>query len=262
VYEVADSDLVEPLRNEPAVLEGMSQTNPAWQRDAVAWYNDRAALDVVLAPRGPEGWQRISRGEEPARRPLPQTEVTNIDEDDLSISFDVDRTGQPILVKSSYFPNWEVSGAEGPYHVTPNLMVVIPTEEHVELTYGNTSVEYLGWGMSLAGLVGVGLLVRHGEVALPAPRARRRSEDGEGIVLEDGTWQPAPWPPDGEVEDEPEPDPEPIGFWDSLLAERKAELAEADERAQDAPRDGGARRSPLLDPDGELPDDESGPLRP
>ena len=258
VYEIANSELVEPLQYQPAVLEGMSDANPAWQRDAVAWYNDRAALEVVLAPRGPDAWQRIQRGEVPERQPLPKTRVTNIDEDDLSISFDVDRTGEPILVKTSYFPNWKVSGADGPYRVTPNLMVVIPTDDHVELTYGNTSVEYMGWGLSVVGLLAVALLVRRGAVALPPPRGR---EDGEHPDGGDGTWQPASWPPpDGEPE--PAPDPEPIGFWDSLLAERKAELAEADQRAKDAAGDGGAGGSTLLDPDGDLRDDETGPLGP
>ena len=33
----------------------------------------------------------------------------------------------PVVVKTSYFPNWEVQGAEGPYRLAPNLMVVVPT---------------------------------------------------------------------------------------------------------------------------------------
>ena len=62
----------------------MSERNPAWQKDAVEWYTDPAALDVFLAPDGPKGWQRIERGEEPERRPLPKTKVSNIHEGDLS----------------------------------------------------------------------------------------------------------------------------------------------------------------------------------
>ena len=68
-------------------------------------------------------------------------QVSNIEVDDDRISFDVDQIGQPVLVKTSYFPNWEVSGAEGPYRVTPNLMVVVPTDTHVSLHYGWTPVE-------------------------------------------------------------------------------------------------------------------------
>ncbi len=261
VYEIADSALVAPLENEPAVLEGMDDANPGWQRDAVAWYVDPAAQDVLLARTGPSAWQRIQRGEEPVRRSLPRTRVTDIDEDDSSISFDVSRLGQPILVKTSYFPNWKVSGADGPYRVTPNLMVVVPTEEHVELTYGNTSVEYLGWALTLAGLAGAGLLVRRGQVVFPAiaPTRRREDEEGEGGLIDDGSWQPAAWPPTDEA---PAPAPQPIGFWDSLLAERNAELAEAEQRAKDASRDRRPRRPSLDDADGDLGDDEPGPLGP
>ncbi len=50
-----------------------------------------------------------------------------------SISFDVDQVGVPVLVKVSYFPNWKVEGAEGPYRVAPNQMIVVPTENDVEL---------------------------------------------------------------------------------------------------------------------------------
>ena len=37
--------------------------------------------------------------------------------------------GVPVLVKISYFPRWHATGATGPYRVSPNLMVVIPTVE-------------------------------------------------------------------------------------------------------------------------------------
>jgi hypothetical protein len=279
VYEVDDSELVEPLVNEPAVLEGMSNTNPAWQRDAVAWYTDPAALDVVLAPDGPEEWQRIERGEDPERRELPDTKVSNIVEKDMSISFDVDRIGEPVLVKTSYFPNWEVSGADGPYRVTPNLMVVVPTSEHVTLTYGYTNVEYLGWGTSLAALAVLIWLVRQGPVTFPAKPPRRRlvgegddgdegdegggdgqrgpddpDDEGDPDDPDDLRWKPASWPP--------APPPAPVGFWDSVLAERNAELAEADDGPKDPTGDGGARGTQLLDVDGDLVDDDPSPLRP
>ena len=54
-------------------------------------------------------------------------QVSDIHEGTESISFNVDQAGVPVLVKTSYFPNWQVSGAKGVYRVTPNLMVVVPT---------------------------------------------------------------------------------------------------------------------------------------
>jgi hypothetical protein len=266
VYEVAGSELVAPLANEPAVLEGMSDKNPAWQKDAVAWYTDPKALDVFLAPGGPKDWQRIQRGENPERRPLPTTKVSNIHEGDLSITFDVDRLGEPILVKTSYFPNWKVSGAKGVYRVTPNLMVVIPTEKHVELTYGYTSVDYLGYGLSGLALVALGFMIWRGRVVFPPPKPKApRGDQGPGSDPGSGDPDdPDGWTPPAHPGEEPEEAPvaAPVGFWDSLLAERKAELAKAEQGPDDAPGDGGAGGTKLLDPHRDLGDDEPGPLRP
>ncbi|MET0421382.1 MAG: hypothetical protein ABW073_06735, partial [Acidimicrobiia bacterium] len=90
---------------------------------------------------------------------LPSVTVSNVRQTDDTVEFDVSRTGVPVMVKTSYYPNWEVSGADGPYRATPNFMVVVPTSKHVELTYGTTSVERLGRVLTVLGLVGVGLLV-------------------------------------------------------------------------------------------------------
>jgi hypothetical protein len=58
-----------------------------------------------------------------------------------------------VLVKVSYFPNWHASGADGPWRVTPNLMVVVPTSHDVTLTYGGSSADTLGLLASLVGFV-------------------------------------------------------------------------------------------------------------
>src|SRR3712207_6886029 len=52
--------------------------------------------------------------------------------------FDVSEPGVPVLVRVSYFPNWSASGAEGPYRIGPNMMVVVPTDTHVELDRKST----------------------------------------------------------------------------------------------------------------------------
>ena len=95
-------------------------------------------------------------------------QVSDIHEGTESISFNVDQTGVPVLVKTSYFPNWSVSGASGVYRVTPNLMVVVPTANHVTLTYGYTPVDWLGFLLSLLGLLGLIVLWRLPPVPVPA----------------------------------------------------------------------------------------------
>src|SRR5690606_14644807 len=84
--------------------------------------------------------------------PLDPVTVDNVEIDQASVSFDVDRVGVPVLVKVSYFPNWRAEGADGPYRIGPNMMVVVPTGEHVELTFGRTTVDYVTFAMTLVGI--------------------------------------------------------------------------------------------------------------
>jgi hypothetical protein len=117
------------------------------------------------------------RIDDPVRRRVRAARVSHIVTSDDRISFDVDRPGTPVLVKTSYFPNWKTSGARGPWRVTPNLMVVIPTSKHVSLHYGWTGVDAVGWVLTLAGLVAVVLLVRRGPLAFPAPEDETEPDD-------------------------------------------------------------------------------------
>jgi hypothetical protein len=83
---------------------------------------------------------------------VPPTTVSDITTSNTSISFNVTRTGTPVLVKESYFPNWQASGADGPWRVTPNLMVVVPTAHHVVLTYGTTTANRVGLAITALGV--------------------------------------------------------------------------------------------------------------
>ncbi len=79
--------------------------------------------------------------------------MSDIVEGTDTISFHVNRVGSPVLVKTSYFPNWVASGATGPWRVTPNLMVVVPTSHDVTLSYGMGTSGRLGLAISGAAVV-------------------------------------------------------------------------------------------------------------
>jgi hypothetical protein len=198
VFQVADSDLVEGLEHEPAVLAGGTDHVHDWvcggdvdgicagDGPAVGWFTDPAQWDVALARTGPDAWQRIDAvtdADAPERRPVPPVEVTDIEAGTDEISFSVDQVGTPVLVKASYFPNWRASGAEGPYRVAPNLMVVVPTDTEVRLTYGREPVEWVAYGLTLIGLAGLVLLVRH-------DRRRRPTATDGGPAPSDGPSEP------------------------------------------------------------------------
>lgn len=184
VFEVRGSELVTPLQYQPAVVTGPVKGEVPWMNMSVNWYTDVASQEVLLAASGPKEWQRVKATEvgggtgkvgsgisvtPPDRRSVEPPQVTAIRSDENDIVFDVDRVGSPVLVKASYFPNWKASGAKGPYRVTPNLMVVVPTSTHVELHYGFTPVDGLGYLLTFAGVALVALFARRGPIDLDDP---------------------------------------------------------------------------------------------
>ena len=201
VYEVADAATVAPLDYQPVVATGIDQSQDGWLPTSAAWFEKAGDLGVPIAATGPAAWKRVpldpvptpwrrlvlwARGQlgengpidqvpDLPRTKLPKVEVTNIAQDDDGISFDVSKPGVPVLVKTSYFPNWTADGADGPYRVTPNLMVVVPTSTHVSLSYGRTPVDWLGIALTFLGLVGLVLLARRPAIAVPPERPTRLS---------------------------------------------------------------------------------------
>ncbi len=93
------------------------------------------------------------------------------------IEFYTTGIGQPHLVKVSYFPNWKVTGAEGPYLVSPSLMLVYPTQNEVTLYYGMTPANRIGVTLSVSGWVVIVLvLVVNLVFYLKSKRAKKRCD--------------------------------------------------------------------------------------
>jgi hypothetical protein len=194
IFEVADSEIVTPLANEPVVVKGADKNAKSWLNMSEDFFLDPTQWGVELAGSGPKEWQRIQSGDSPPQTALEPVNVSNITTDDDRISFDVDQVGVPVLVKVSYFPNWQASGAEGPWRVAPNLMVVIPTSQHVSLHYGRTPIDLIAIFLTLLGIAGVVWLARTPPLAFPAPKVRPESEDvpDDALVaapVEWDTWE-------------------------------------------------------------------------
>jgi hypothetical protein len=182
----------------------------------------------------------VAVGETPAARPVEPVKVSNIKTGNESISFDVDRVGSPVLVKMSYFPNWRASGADGPWRVAPNLMVVTPTSKHVTLTYGRTGVEWLSYALTFAGLVGLGVLVWLG-------RFRFTGREGAGPD-DDGYGYDPPEPPYGGGDGDGEGDDEDWSAWAGEWPDQEPEPAADDPPSEPAGADppAGPEQAPAL----------------
>ena len=79
-------------------------------------------------------------------------------------------------------------------------MVVVPTDTHVELTYGTSGVDLGGWLVTLLGALGVLGLALLPPVRMPARRPRpRRPEPADDEAEEPGVVgdeeEPVPPPP-------------------------------------------------------------------
>jgi hypothetical protein len=197
IYRVADSDVVEALTVQPVVVEA----RPGDQRErhlelGTSWFQQPGEWAALPADDGPEAWQRIEAVVDETRlvpdpnRPaddpdgrgkqvdivvpaspieevaLPAVEVSDVEVDQQELSFRVDQVGVPVLVRVSYFPNWQVDGAEGPYRVAPNFMVVVPTENEVRLSYGRSGSDLFFYLLTVAGIGLLIVLRRRGDADL------------------------------------------------------------------------------------------------
>jgi len=237
-YKVRSSDVVVPLTTQPVVVEGIPQSplktresKDHWLEVGTSWFQDDGGWTALPVVSGPDGWQRVRAQIVPAPgqapRPtddrnlavvgpdraiqevdLPPLQVSNVDIGDDHVSFDVDRPGVPVLVKTSYFPNWKASGAKGPYRAAPNFMVVVPTGTHVTLKYGYTGIDYLAYALSLLGILGVVLLWWRGPLRMPAPSAAEVTWYDETFFLD---WDQVEGPAaDAPLDLPPDAPPEPV----------------------------------------------------
>ena len=116
-----------------------------WLAANQTWWLNEYTSGMYGADAGPVSWPRShSISALSDAYPQPSVTVTHVRVGLQSLSFHVDRVGVPMLVKISYFPRWHVTGASGPYRVSPNLMVVVPTQRDVSLTYGSTPALVVG----------------------------------------------------------------------------------------------------------------------
>jgi 6-pyruvoyl-tetrahydropterin synthase related domain len=171
IYQVGDGHLVEVPSYRPVLLD-----DPDWRGNSLTWYRTLKWLDVQLAYASKGDKDARAAFADPGRLPvrdLPHQALRSpgpvpsrmVGDDQLE--FTTDRIGEPHVVKVSYFPNWHVEGAKGPWMLSPGLMVVVPTQANVRLVYRDTPVEGAGKALTVGG---VAVLL----VPLAAGRLRRR----------------------------------------------------------------------------------------
>jgi hypothetical protein len=169
---------VEVMKNKPVRLA----TNN-WRDDAVRWYKDEPSLKVpIIWDRGEPAlaqFQSITPDQavNPPVEPINTNGQVVMEQlDNEKLTFQTTAIGVPHWIKVSYFPNWKVKGADGPFVVSPSFMMVIPRQREVTLTYGRTASNWIGQALTLLGWIAVvAVLGRH----LLMWRRRRRVAPGQ-----------------------------------------------------------------------------------
>lgn len=178
IYEIRDWSLVVPLTSEPLVVQHRpGDERERWLEVGSSYFQRPQDWKGVLVDDGPATWQRIDVEPDPSRAAPGRVAVLNtrteheqravepfeidpssirLEQDSIAFEVPEEAIGRPVLVRVSYFPNWRVTGAEGPYRAAPNFMVVVPTSTSVKFSYGYSGLDLSAYGMTLAG---IGLLV-------------------------------------------------------------------------------------------------------
>jgi hypothetical protein len=147
----------------------------------MSWFQHRDEWVAMPADDGPAEWQRIDVVPDVSRRqndrvdivqpavpitavPLEPVTISDVQLGEQDLRFTVDQVGVPVLVKISYFPNWEVTGADGPYRIGPNMMVVVPTSTDVHLQFGRSIVDLVAYLLTALGIVLLVVWRRIGDV--------------------------------------------------------------------------------------------------
>ena len=169
IFALPEASLVDVATVEPVVWAG-----GGFKDMALDWYDDVGGLHRWVVDEGPEDWRTITTLDAArVRTPIAASgAVSDVEIDHHRISFKTTAIGVPHMVKVSYFPNWTAHGAEGPYRAAPSLMVVVPTDEEVVLTFDRQLAENGGMLLTAVALTGLGA------VALVRRRRkiRRRAE--------------------------------------------------------------------------------------
>jgi TolA-binding protein len=175
-----DGRYVVPLAVAPFLVRTTHAT--AWKELAFRWFKQagpEAALPVFASPSsGAEetafaGAFDTVPGDPPSvALPAPPTIEEEIGVDRVRVTGC--RPGHPLLIRISYHPRWRARTGERIWQAGPNLMLVFPRGETIDLEFASPLVVVLGRMVTALGL----LIVVAGIVAARAPALTARATPG------------------------------------------------------------------------------------
>jgi hypothetical protein len=145
---------------EPLAYAPVRSSPRGWRDKSYRWFTRKPLSPVHLVFTDDPKFT-VTESDEwlaPPAVPLPGGVHAQARMEDEAITVTTTRLGHPLLVKVSYHPRWKAEGAEGPYLVSPALMMIVPRQPTVRLVYARTAADDVGLALSGGALVaGAGL---------------------------------------------------------------------------------------------------------
>jgi hypothetical protein len=162
---------------EPMAYAPVRSSPRDWPDKSYRWFTRKPPSRAHLVFTDDPRIERVEADEwlPPPEVPLPGGVIVEERVEPEAIAIRTSRVGHPLLVKVSYHPRWRADGADGPYLVTPGLMMVVPRQVEVHLVYARDGSDRLGAVLTLAALAGAAL-------AFVLDRRRRALPAAEGAA--------------------------------------------------------------------------------
>jgi TolA-binding protein len=189
LYDIAGAGggYVEPLAFAP-----VRSSWRGWRDKSYRWFTRKPLSPAYLVFTDDPRFDVVEKDEwlAPPEVPLPPGVEAQAKVEDETITITTNRVGHPLLVKVSYHPRWKAEGADGPYLVSPALMMIVPRQANVRLTYARTTADHLGLLLTAGALVaGTAVFARRRR---RHEQPRPRPENVPPIPLDDCAAMPAP----------------------------------------------------------------------
>ena len=157
---------------EPLAFAPVRSSPRGWREKSYRWFTRKPLSPALLVFSDDPRFEVVEPDEWLAPPLVPLAAGVQVEEQvrDEELRIHTSRPGHPLLVKISYHPRWRAEGADGPYLVSPALMLVVPRQSDVRLYYSRGWSDAAGAALSLAGLLVVAAGLRRRRPAAGRPR--------------------------------------------------------------------------------------------
>jgi len=163
IYKIQNNaDFVELAKYEPVLIK-----TDNWRDTSLEWFKNHDTDIPIVFTEDNRFRLRADDLSDIEKIPIEKNCFVNSDIDNEIIKIETDCIDKPLLIKMSYYPNWQIDGADRIYLVSPAFMLIYPKQKNVTIYYGNTFSDNLGIMLSIIGLAIFILYIRSSSKTKP-----------------------------------------------------------------------------------------------